>query len=157
MKSLASVIPGTPIEDCRYLLSMKCQETILKTAEPSVIKSMASCLTIHSISRLALESVQVRYVMAWNAHLLLDPLFSHRWVFNYSRLRGRCCLYQHSRKARFPLPVSTWLHWRWQKQWQFMHWWDLCWVQNIEETQLIKPLCACARVMVVWSVCLFPP
>ena len=78
MKSLASVIPGTPIEDCRYLLSMKCQETILKTAEPSVIKSMASCLTIHTISRLALESVQVRcYGMkcyTFIIHLLL--LFS---------------------------------------------------------------------------------
>ena len=64
MKSLASIIPGIPTEDCQYFLLMKCQETILKTAEPSVIKSMASCLIILCISRLALESVQVRYVMA---------------------------------------------------------------------------------------------
>ena len=57
---LTSDKPGTPIVDCQHLLWMKYQETVLKTAEPFVTKSMASYLKTLSTSRPALECVQVR-------------------------------------------------------------------------------------------------
>ena len=66
----------------------------------------------------------IEYSQASLSSCNLLVICSYWWMLNHSRLCGRCCLHQHRWRTRFPLPMSSRLHWRWQKQWRWLYWWD---------------------------------